>query len=189
MKKIITAMLLSFASTLCWAQFLSKGSIIGNGSFSFETTKNSENDYKSSSFSIIPTAGYLVMDNLAVGASIYYTSSSGKSQDFSSSSNSISIGPVVRYYLNKGVFFHGLYTFGSSKNTYTYLSTESETKYGYSSIQVGVGYAARITDTVLFEPMVGYYSDTQKLKSDDSKSTTSGLFISGGFTIILKTGN
>lgn len=191
MKKLFIVLLISTVTTAAWAQFLGKGSIIGNGSFSFMTEKTKDSDYKGSSFSINPAGGYLVMDNLVVGANILFSSSSNKNDeiDYSYKSNSVTIGPLVRYYLDQGVFVHGLYNFGSSKTTEDYSYGEFENKYGLSQFQIAVGYAARITDTVLFEPMIGYYSDTTKDKDTDTKSTTGGLFIAGSFTIILKTGN
>lgn len=190
MKKLLIVLLISVASS-AWAQFLPAGSIIGTGSFSFMTEGTKDSDDKGSSFSINPAAGYLVMDNLVVGANILFSSSTSKNEeiDFSAKSNSITFGPLVRYYLEPGVFFHGLYNFGSSKSTLDYSYGEFEDKSGLSQFQIGVGYAARITDTVLFEPMIGYYSDTTKDKEADTKSTTGGLFVAGSFTIILKTGN
>lgn len=191
MKRLLFVLLISTATPSVFAQFLPAGSIIGTGSFSFMTEKYKDSEDKGSSFNINPSAGYLAMDNLVVGANILYSSSTSKNDeiDYSFKSNSISIGPWVRYYLDQGVFVHGLYNFGSSKSTTDFATSEIENKNGLSQFQVGVGYAARITDTVLFEPVIGYYSDTTKDKETDDKSTYGGLFISGGFTIILKTGN
>ncbi len=190
MKKILITLFVCVFATSVQAQFIKQGSIIGGGSFDFHTEKVKDSNSKGSSFNLIPFAGYLVMDNLVVGANLEYGSSnaeSGSPSNITIKSNSFMFGPLVRYYLDQGLFVHGQYNFGSSKDTYDFGTGETTDKYGKSQIRLGVGYAARITDTVLFEPIIGYYSHTEKDKSTDNKSTTSGIFIMGGFTIILKT--
>lgn len=186
MKKILLVWLISGISTVGFSQFIKQGSIIGGGSFQFTTEKVKDSDFKGSSFSLMPWAGFLVIDNLVVGADLQFTTNkfeSGPPSNFTSKNNSILFGPLVRYYLDQGLFVHGQYNLGSSKSE----SGSFTDNYGLSQARIGLGYAARISDTVLFEPMIGYYSQTQKDKSDDSKSTFGGLFIMGGFTIILKT--
>ncbi len=190
MKKILLVWLISGISTVGFSQFIKQGSIIGGGSFQFSTEKEKDSDFKGSSFSLMPWAGYLVIDNLVVGANLLVSTStaeSGAPSNFNTKDNSILFGPLVRYYLDKGLFVHGQFNVGSSKSTFESTGFTSTDEYGLSQYRLGVGYAARISDTVLFEPMIGYYSQTQKDKSDDSKSTIGGLFIMGGFTIILKT--
>lgn len=189
MKKILITLLISGFSFSAFSQFIKQGSIIGGGSFDFSTEKVKDSDAKGSSFSLIPWAGYLVMDNLVVGANLEVGNStfeSGPPSDFTTKDNSFLFGPLVRYYLDQGLFVHGQYNFGSSKSTTEFTGSSTTNKYGLSQYRLGVGYAARITDTVLFEPVLGYYSRTDKDKSDDSKSTVGGFFIMGGFTIILK---
>ncbi len=190
MKKIILVWLISGIATAGFSQFIKQGSIIGGGSFQFSTEKVKDSEFKGSSFSLMPWAGYLVIDNLVVGADLLVSTSkseSGAPSNFTNKDNSILFGPLVRYYIDQGLFAHGQFNFGSSKSTFESSGFSSTEEYGLSQYRLGIGYAARITDTVLFEPIIGYYSQTQKDKSDDSKSTTSGLFIMGGFTIILKT--
>lgn len=190
MKKILLVWLISGISTAGFSQFIKQGSIIGGGSFQFSTEKVKDSEFKGSSFSLMPWAGYLVIDNLVVGADLLVSTStaeSGAPSNFNTKDNSILFGPLVRYYLDQGLFFHGQFNVGSSKSTFESTGFTSTDEFGLSQYRLGVGYAARISDTVLFEPMIGYYSQTQKDKSDDSKSTIGGLFIMGGFTIILKT--
>jgi len=190
MKKILLVWLISGISTVGFSQFIKQGSIIGGGSFQFSTEKVKDSEFKGSSFSLMPWAGYLVIDNLVVGADLLVTTSSSESgapSNFSTKDNAILFGPLVRYYLDQGLFVHGQYNLGSSKSTFESSGFTSTDEFGLSQYRLGVGYAARISDTVLFEPMIGYYSQTQKDKSIDTKSTTGGLFIMGGFTIILKT--
>lgn len=190
MKKILLVWLISGIATAGFSQFIKQGSIIGGGSFQFSTEKVKDSEFKGSSFSLMPWVGYLVIDNLVVGADLQVSTSkseSGAPSNFTNKDNSVLFGPLVRYYIDQGLFVHGQYNFGSLKNTNEFSGSTTTNKYGLSQARIGLGYAARITDTVLFEPIVGYYSQTQKDKSDDSKSTVGGLFIMGGFTIILKT--
>lgn len=185
MKKLFLLLIICGLSSTAFSQFLKKGSIIGGGSFQFQTTKYKDSDSKSHSLSIMPWAGYLIIDNLVLGTSFDISSSGSKSSGYKSSSNGISVGPMVRYYLDQGLFFSGQYTFGSGKIKDDF--TNSTTKFNYSIYRLGVGYAARITDTVLLEPTIGYYGVSN---GDNTYSglnnNSSGLFISGGFTIILK---
>lgn len=190
MKKIFLLAFVCVIYTSVLAQFIKQGSIIGGGSFDFHTEKVKDSNSKGSSFNLVPYAGYLVMDNLVVGANLEFGTSSAESgspSNITVKNNSVMFGPLVRYYVDQGLFAHGQYNFGSSKDTYDFGTGETTDKYGKSQIRLGIGYAARITDTVLFEPMIGYYSHTEKDKATDNKTTTSGIFIMGGFTIILKT--
>lgn len=189
MKKIIIFVLFVGLSLEGFSQFIKKGTIIGGGAFEFRTAKVKDSDSKGSSFSLMPWAGYLIMDNLAVGGLMNFSSSSSESgapSNLKSKDSDFTIGPVVRYYLDQGVFVHGQAGFGSSKSVFEVGNSKTTTKFGETKFRLGVGYAIRITDTVLFEPVIGYYSETSKNKSNDNKSTTGGLFMMGGFTIFLK---
>lgn len=179
MKKIFSLLFVCGLATTAFSQFLKKGSIIGGGSFQFQTSKYKDFDSKGHTLSIMPWAGYLVIDNLVVGTSLEFINTGSTSLGSKSSSNGIYLGPMVRYYLDQGIFFMGQYTFGSTKAKNEFNNTT--TKFKSSIYRVGVGYAVRITDTVLFEPTIGYYG-----VSNDSNDY-GGLFFSGGFTIILKT--
>jgi len=174
-------MLVSCVASMGYSQFLKKGSIIGGGSFEFQTTKNKDVDSKGHSLFISPRAGYLVIDNLVAGAGLGLGNSGSKSGSSEATANSIYFTPFARYYLDKGLFFHGEYSFGVNKIKTDFNGSETTFKVKSSNYRLGLGYAVRITDTVLFEPMIGYY------RSSNDAFKTSGLFINGGFTIILKT--
>lgn len=189
MKKIVFIVLFAGLSLEGFSQFIKQGTIIGGGAFEFRTAKDKDTDFKGSSFSLMPWAGYLVIDNLAVGGLLNFTSSkseSGAPSNVTNKESDFTIGPVVRYYLDQGVFVHSQLGFGGSKFTTEVGNTTTTTKYGETKFRLGAGYAVRITDTVLFEPVIGYYSETTKNKSNDNKSTLSGLFIMAGFTVFLK---
>jgi Outer membrane protein beta-barrel domain len=176
--------LLFILSTSTFAQFIKKGSVIGGGSFDFSTRKVTNSDSKSASFSMLPWAAYSVMDNFLVGANIEVGTSSSKSDDFNykAKSSYLVLGPTVRYYLNKGLFGHLQYDFGWSKINIKNDGSESSNNYFNQQFRAGVGYALRVNDKVLFEPMMGYSHNSNSLDI----ATSSGFFIMGGFTIILK---
>jgi outer membrane protein len=189
MKKNLIIVLFVGLSLEGFSQFIKQGTIIGGGAFEFRTAKVKDSDSKGSSFSLMPWAGYLIMDNLAVGGLMNFTSSSSESgapSNLKSKDSDFTIGPVVRYYLDQGVFVHTQAGFGSSKSVFEAGNTKTTTKFGETKFKLGAGYAIRITDTVLFEPVIGYYVETSKNKSSDTKSTVSGLFMMGGFTVFLK---
>ena len=191
MKKLLFIALFAGLSLEGFSQFIKQGTIIGGGAFELRTFKIKDSELKGSSFSLMPWAGYMVIDNLAVGGLLNFTSSSSSSgapSNFKNSGSDFTIGPVVRYYLDQGVFIHTQAGFGSSKFVNEVGNTKTTTKFGESKFKIGAGYAIRITDTVLFEPVIGYYSETSKDKGNTTttKSTVGGLFIMGGFTIFLK---
>lgn len=190
MKKIIV--LIAFVTGLAttgYSQFIKRGTIIGGGSFEYRSHKDKDTDNKQSSFSLSPWGGYLVADNIVVGALLSVGTSKFENTGGTNTISSVMFGPVARYYMDNGLFAHGQFAVGSGKNKSESAGFSSETKRSTSELKIGVGYAARITDTVLFEPIVGYLSEGSKDKTSNVKSTESGFFLMGGFTIFLHSTN
>jgi outer membrane autotransporter protein len=136
-----------------------------------------------------PSAGYFIIDNLAVGAAIDFNASSTKPSGGTgkSSSTSVSLSPFVRYYLNQGIFFQGQVGFGSENSKYpSGGGTTTTTKYSTSNWSLGAGYAYFLNDFVAVEPMIGYGSNSQKTTSGpDVKYSYPGLFLKVGFQVYL----
>lgn len=190
MKKIIV--LIAFVAgmaTTGYSQFIKKGTIIGGGAFEYRSHKDKDTDNKQSSLSLMPWAGYLVVDNFVAGALLSVSTSKSESASFTSTVTDIMFGPVARYYMDNGLFAHGQFAVGSGKFKSESSGFSSESKFSTSELKVGVGYAARITDTVLFEPIVGFLSQGNKDKTSNVKSTENGFFLMGGFTIFLHSTN
>lgn len=137
----------------------------------------------------MPWAGYLVVDNFVAGALLSVSTSKSENASFTNTTTDIMFGPVARYYMDNGLFAHGQFAFGSGKNKTESTGFSSESKFSTSELKIGVGYAARITDTVLFEPIVGFLSEGVKDKSSNVKNTENGFFFMGGFTIFLHSTN
>jgi Autotransporter beta-domain len=169
-----------------YSQLFEKGSIIMNGSFSFYSSKFKESDVKYSGFEIIPWGGYFVINNLAVGAMLAYEFDriKGGVSNQKSTQNGFQVGPVVRYYLNNGLFAHTTLGFGQIKNTSEFGTSTSESKIKTLEWKLGIGYAIRLSERVFFEPIVGFKSNKEKYDVGDD--TESGFFGMGSFTIKIK---
>lgn len=167
-------------------RMIAEGSIIGSGSGSLHSGKLKQEsaglsyDDKFLELSLMAWGGYYIKDNLGVGAGMSINSSSEGSGDTKYGQTHIFFGPTVRYYFAEGPFVEGFYGFGSG----TDVASTTKTKYNASNWYGVVGYSVRISDTVLFDPQVGYRTMTFKAKDTDNKYINSGLFIQLGFTIL-----
>ncbi|MEP2669574.1 MAG: outer membrane beta-barrel protein [Cyclobacteriaceae bacterium] len=185
MKKIIVLIVfVAGIATSGYSQFIKQGTIIAGGSFEFNSHKDNDSDFKRSGLSLMPWAGFMVIDNFAVGGILDVSTSTTESGGSKFTSNSFMAGPFARYYLDNGLFAHGQFTLGGGK-------TDSGTvqKTSSNELKIGAGYAIRITDTVLLEPILGYMSRSQKDKDTDLKFSESGFFFMGGFTIFINSTN
>jgi outer membrane protein len=105
MKKTLTLAL--FVCSLSVAAQTSKGSFLigGNGSLNFNNNNADGSSYKTSSFSLSPTAGYFVAKNFSAGLSLPFELSRSKitppssSEEFRGNTRSMGVAPFVRYYI------------------------------------------------------------------------------------------
>lgn len=131
MKKVIFAVVLAtFFATIAHAQLIDKGTLMAGGTLEL-TTKKQDNV-----FILNPTLGYFFADNIALGASVSYSSITKL--------NSFSVGPFARYYFNFGLFAHtGL----------NFSHVESAERKNDFDFVFGAGYAAFLNDNVALEPL------------------------------------
>lgn len=189
MKKIIVLLVFSACvATSGYSQFIKQGTILGGGAFEYRSHKDGDTDIKNSSLSMMPWAGYLVVDNFVAGAVLDVSTSKSKGTTTSSFSE-IKFGPLARYYMDNGLFAHGQFTFGGRNTKFESGGSTTENKDNVSELKIGVGYAARISDTVLFEPIAGFLSQSQKDKTSNVKTNESGFFLMAGFTIFFRSTN
>ncbi len=174
--------------------FLLRGSVITSGAFQLRLEKEKQEtgsiSYQEShtAFSFNPFAGYFLMDDLALGLGVDVSANSYSSDDFDieGSFTSISLGPVVRYYISEGLFAQGFFGVGSSNSSDTSGGFTSESKLGLNTWRVGAGYSIRLTETILLDPFVSYGSYVQKDKENsDNKLTRSGIWFGLSFTLIV----
>jgi len=155
-------------------------------SFGFSTSKTkygsdpAVDDQKTTSFNLLPKAGYFVMDNLVAGLEVMISSYMNKDTDDGDKYGEMifGVGPYVRYYypLEKVYPFAELETmFGSYKETWH----EDIYKEGLMMIGGGVGAALPLGEKVTFDVMAGYSHITWTEK--DSEGGETRKYITGGF--------
>lgn len=176
MKHLKTLLLtgLMILSLQAWAQ-PEQGMIMVGGNIGFDSY--SFNEFTSTTLYVTPLAGFMVTDNLMVGASLGLVLYGGDD-----SGSSIGIGPFVRYYLpgeNSARFF------GQAGIDYSSFDPgdnfDATSSFGFN---LGVGMDYFINKHVAFEAILGFSSD--KDDDDDESATSFGLnigvaaFIGGG---------
>lgn len=128
MKKLIGSIVLAVMFTSVQAQTI-KGTKVVGGGFQLQIEKDheyAESETKTTDFSFIPSVGYFVIDNLAVGINFNYSNSKTEytilNNSNTSKSSSFAVGPFARYYMhtsNEDFIIYGQVTtlFGSGKET------------------------------------------------------------------------
>lgn len=174
---------------------VAQGSLLGNGSFSFQAFKSkgsgpSAIDENQTSMSFSPWAGYFIIDNLGLGGSLNVSSATDKydtgSGEYKNSLNSVTFGPVIRFYFAEGPFVQGYLGVGSGTSKSSGDGFSQEFKSNITEFQTGLGYSVRISDTILLDPFIGYNSTAVVNKDDkDDKDKITGIFFSLGFSLIL----
>lgn len=133
---------------------------------SFTSTSYEEGD-NDNEFGLEGSVGYFVIDNLAVGLNLGFTSTSGSFE-----SSSFVAGPAARYYF-QGVFAGAGILFG--KQTIDFGDPIGKVDANGNFIALEAGYAAFITDNVSIEPSLGY-----TIAGGDFDGNTFGLNIGFG---------
>jgi hypothetical protein len=193
MKRITTLLIALCAVASAYGQY-EKGNFLVGGSIGMEFTTskikfdgNSTTDYKDTDFSVDPMAAIFVINNLAVGGALGFSSSTYKEDDdYKYVSTEITIEPMARYYLPQNIFFQARGILGSSTDKEDDAGTIDKDKYGVTGFSLGVGYAYFLGENVAVEPLVGYESKGYKHKDTDVKYVYGGMFLSIGFQIYLR---
>ena len=123
--------------------------------------------------------GYFMMDGLAAGLLFDYSSSSTGDV----SSNTMLVGPMVRYYIGEsGMWGQLSYGIGSSSDGND--DTDEPTS---SALGFGAGYAVMLSDNVSLSPSLGYsmVTATQEEGDVDVVMKAGGLVFSVGISVYL----
>jgi hypothetical protein len=201
--KFMKKAILLFGCTLVFAassygQF-SKGTILAGGAvdlnFSSQNTTAGNvttNTASSTSFSFQPRGGYFIIDNLAAGASIAFSTSS---TDIKASNNnpaitfvenSFGFSPFARYYYKKffGQFEIGIGSFKEDRTSGNVTVTvDKGTTFNWS---LGAGYALMLNEHVALEPQLRYASLTRSPDGGNVSSIRVGsLVFSVGLQVYL----
>jgi outer membrane protein W len=154
MKKLLLSFILLAPICIGAQAQTTQGSLMLGGGISFSSSKNegSEGDYKTTSFAFIPSVGYFVVDNLAVGANLSLQSdktTGGINGNYEAKQTSLAVGPFARYYIftsnEKFAFMAeaGL-LFGSGKQESN--NNNSTTKSSSVNFYVSPGFTYFLTD-------------------------------------------
>ncbi|MGB8194436.1 MAG: outer membrane beta-barrel protein [Chitinophagaceae bacterium] len=169
MKKIYVYVLAMCLSAGVMAQ-TDQGNWLVGGNFNLNTANNS------TSIGLNPTAGYFIINNLAIGGTIalqYEKFGENKSTTFG-------IGPLARYYFGKTnikPFLNGELTFISEKFKFP-LGTNTENGLNYF---LGLGIAAFLNENVALEGIAGY----NHTKINDAGDGDGGFAFRVGFQVYL----
>jgi hypothetical protein len=191
MKKLFTIFtVVAISTTMTFAQ---QGSVaIGVGS---NLANVSWQDY-----SLTPTVGYFISDNMMVGTGFAMGSSSEEDNDVKYEDGGMNISPFFRFYMNDAFFASAGIAIGSSSSNMDASSggiTEtSEDKTSTFGLNAGVGYSLMWNDRVCIEPSFGIAtssgSSSSKLnyngtviESDSDAPSTFGMAIGLGINIRL----
>jgi len=134
-------------------------------------------------FGLSVTGGYFMMDGLAAGLVIDYSSESTGDD----SENSMTIGPMVRYYVGEsGMWGQLFYGIGSSSS-----KDEDDTDEGpsLSVLGLGLGYQAMLSDNVSLSPSLAYNMVTSKIEEEDVETVTKMGGIAFSVAIAVHLGN
>ena len=194
MKRFVMVLLTSCLAMGAYAQF-EKGTMMIGGSFGadFTTNKskydgNSVTNGKYVDVSFDPQFGIFVINNLAVGGGIGISTSSYKEDDtdFKSVTHEFTIQPMVRYYLEPGIFFQGKMMFGGAIDKDSENGETDKTEYAVNGWSLSAGYPIFLNNVVAIEPQLGYGGKGYRNKDTEVKSVDSGIFLRVGFQIYLR---
>lgn len=194
MKKLFIIQLFIIIPLLIQGQ-TQKGAILINGSvtIAFDDVKVEVNNdsREAGSFTRLnfnPSAGYFVIDGVAIGAGINLQREVEKDIDNDKEIiSSFSISPFARYYSELGPFFHGQFLLGGGSEKFKPEGGPTEERGDFSlfGLSLGVGYPYFLKDHIAVEPMILFNAEnrsTDDLGPDEVKLKHRGLLISIGFT-------
>ena len=173
MKKIILFVVIMLIITATSFAQTEKGNWLMGGSGEFSSQKTG--DFKTTSFSFEPAAGYFIAKDFALGAGLGFTSS--KDEGDADAVSAFSFAPFVRYYflpLGTGAKLFGDASFGVGSVKYT--DSQSFTQWG-----IDAGPAIFLNPHTALEITLGYGS----MKIKDATDATNAFRIRIGFQVHL----
>jgi outer membrane protein len=174
MKKLILLLAVVFSASLLQAQ-VEQGKVLLGGStnFTFSSTTikatfdgEELGEMKMSTINFAPEVGYFLMDGLAIGVILDYSSAKAKysdESDWSDPSTSIGIGAFGKYYLSSGnfkPFVKGMLGFMTQSEGH-----EDDDKSSGLAFGGALGAAYFLTENVAFEFGLGYTVSNMKNKA------------------------
>ncbi|WP_257670630.1 porin family protein [Parapedobacter tibetensis] len=181
MKKLFLTLSAAIAVTFAANAQTEKGKIILGGNVSYDYSKVKDADTEGHSLGILPTVGYFISDNLAIGTGVGYSyeENTANATVFEGDKlNVFSVAPFARLYKGDGDFkFFGQLSvpmaWGSAKDGDTKLGNTE--RYG---AELAPGFAYFPTSKIGIEFSVRglyYQSTTLKPEEGDNKVTTNSF--------------
>lgn len=194
MKKLLLAAFAVFAFTSVNAQ-TEKGNWVfsGNTSISFASTKakvevdgnESGGELSSSVFTLTPSLGYFVIDNLAVGLDLSYTSTKIDDDSVESTTSSFAVLPMGTYFFEAGDNFKP-YVGVAGGLISTSSGDEDSNKSNGLAIRGKGGIAYFLNESIALDFSAQYVHTSQKNKENNDVVTNNNSFGVGfGFSIFL----
>ncbi len=196
MKKFLLLAIMICVAVTTFAQFNKKRIMIG-GAFDYKyqkiKTKSSGNTTIEStqvSNSFIPSFGFFVADNFAVGLAFNTSINSNEYTSSGSSSNSyksktLQIQPFAKYYLKSRIFFQGEVGIGFGTEDYSGFYNDDDENFSLFHWGLSAGYAIVLNDHIAIEPALGYTSLTSNVSNSDTKNFNNGIFMHIGIQVYL----
>lgn len=180
MKKTLLTLAAIAGLTIAANAQTEQGKFIVGGQVGFETSKVKDTDVKNNSFSINPTVGYFVSDNIAVGTGIGYSWAKAETNENNSVKNdAFKVSPFVRSYSGNGPFkfFAQLSVpMAWGKTTTETSNSSNEVKFESYGAELAPGFAYFPTSKIGVELKVrGLYFNSSKIKDQDYTVNTFGL--------------
>ncbi len=180
MKKTLLTLAAIAGLTIAANAQTEQGKFIVGGQVGFQTSKVKDTDVKNNSFSINPTVGYFVSDNIAVGTGIGYSWAKQETNaDNSVKTDAFQVSPFVRSYSGNGPFkFFAQLSVPMEwgKTTTETSNSSSEAKFESYGVELAPGFAYFPTSKIGIELKVrGLYFNSYKYKDIDATVNTFGL--------------
>ena len=191
MKKLFTILtVVAISTTMTFAQQGSVAIGVGSNLAGVEWTM----------YSLTPTVGYFITDNMMVGTGFSMDSETEEISDVEYKDNEMNISPFLRYYMNDAFFASAGISIGSISSTMDAstggVTNTSESKTSTFGLNAGVGYSLMWNERVCIEPSFGIVtgsgSSSSKInnggtvtESDSDAPSTFGMAIGLGIHIRL----
>jgi outer membrane protein len=153
-----------------------KGDVAITGGFGFGT--ESTGDMKVNTFTFMPTAGFFVTNNIAVGVNAAISTGKEEDNDFEATLNTLKVGAFGQYYFTPSNQFSFLVTVGAGFTSWKYeeevpnFSSETKSDGFYAGVTPGINYF--VSDHFAIQAHVGVLGyETTKPDADGADSTDS----------------
>ena len=142
----ITLFLLLSTVTLK-AQTVGQGAFMMGGFLNFSSDKFEAEDKARTYFTVVPSIGFYVIDDLAAGLNLSYSSVSIEGN----SNTTTSLAPFVRYYVFNPFFVEAQFGFSLDKDGGSYVAAD-------------IGYSWFVSRNVAVEPMIFYINTNSDIE-------------------------